>query len=136
MYIILLLFISVESRILENFGNFESENLKIFEPEQSGRSGPSGELRRTKRFSSRFLSNQLGMDQWATHDSYRLIRSDMFQNKRKNFNKTMKIRIPTEDLLAAKIKQKLIKNFTSKRLLKNKRNISGRKIPVKRPSRM
>ena len=131
MYILFLLFIVSESRILnENLKNIENVNFS----EKMNQEQPDS-LRRTKRFSSRFFSNQLGMDQWATHDSYRLIRSDMFQNKRKKFNKTVKVRIPTEDLLAAKLKSEILK-MGRKRLLKNKRNISGLKMNIPRPSRI
>ena len=122
MYILFLLLVIAECRFIEN------KNLKIFETEPEP-------LRRTKRFNSRYFSNQLGMDQWATHDPYRIIRSDMFQNKRKNFDKTIKVRVPTEDVLASKLKQQL-NLMGRKRFLKNKRNIAGIKIAVPRRSRI
>lgn len=133
MYILFLLIVVSESRSLnESLENMDIlENVDILEKLNN----EPESLRRTKRFSSRFLTNQLGMDQWVNHDSYRIIRSDMFQNKRKNFNKTIKVRVTTEDLLAAKLKQKILK-LGRKRLLKNKRNISGLKTNVARPSRI
>ena len=133
MYIFFLLFVVSESRsVYENLENMDIlENVDILE----GMNEEPVSLGRTKRFNSRFLTNQLGMDQWVNHDSYRHIRSDMFQNKRKNFNKTVKVRVTTEELLAAKLKEQILK-LGRKRLMKNKRNISGLKINVSRPSRI